>query len=52
VRADGRAPPARTAGHLLLDPASGRTGALEQAFNDLTRTGWCDPSGRLQPLFG
>jgi hypothetical protein len=40
------------AGHLLLDPASGRTGALVQAFTDLTRPGWCDLSGRLQPLFG
>jgi hypothetical protein len=27
------------AGHLLLDPASGRTGALVQAFTDLTRPG-------------
>jgi hypothetical protein len=67
VRADGRAPPARTAlgavaavtltfktcsCSCLLDPASGRTGALVQAFTALTRPGWCDPSGRLQSLFG
>jgi hypothetical protein len=40
------------AGYLLLDSASGRTGALVQAFTALTRPGWCDPSGRLQSLFG